>query len=154
MGLLRRPTPGGIVEDGRLGRPCGPGALRAQLEKTSLRLRRHSHISNISPIATYRHLMERDANSLEAIIVGNDPWWFGVPGRCCIHPAAIGEEDSMGSDHHSLLMDVPPVPLGVAGRRSGWCRSWRLARSAACGWTTTSGAGRCAGHLSGSGCDE
>src|SRR5215212_192286 len=130
MGLLRRPTPGGIVEDGRLGRPCGPGALRAQLEKTSLRLRRHSHISNISPIATYRHLpkakagcwtgwsafaqvrqgsniqllpfllvMERDANSLEAIIVGNDPWWFGVLGRCCIHPAAIGEEDSMDADH-------------------------------------------------------
>jgi hypothetical protein len=26
MGLLRRPTTGGIVEDGRLGRPCGPGA--------------------------------------------------------------------------------------------------------------------------------
>ena len=110
MGLLRRPTPGGIVEDGRLGRPCGPGALRAQLEKTGLRLRRHSHISNISPIATYRHLMERDANSLEAIIVGNDPWWFGVLGRCCIHPAAIGEEDSMDADHHSVLMDGPCGP--------------------------------------------
>jgi hypothetical protein len=26
MGLLRRPTTSGIVEDGRLGRPCGPGA--------------------------------------------------------------------------------------------------------------------------------
>jgi hypothetical protein len=26
MGLLRRPTPGEIVEGGRLGRPCGPGA--------------------------------------------------------------------------------------------------------------------------------
>src|SRR5919106_6280 len=44
MGLLRRPTPGEIVEGGRLGRPCGPGALRAQLEKTNLRLRRHFHI--------------------------------------------------------------------------------------------------------------
>jgi hypothetical protein len=32
MGLLRRPTPGEIMEGGRLGRPCGPGALRAQLE--------------------------------------------------------------------------------------------------------------------------
>src|SRR5215218_6428387 len=42
MGLLRRPTPGEIVEGGRLGRPYGPGALRAQSEKTSLRLRRHS----------------------------------------------------------------------------------------------------------------
>jgi hypothetical protein len=26
MGLLRRPTTSGIVEGGRLGRPCGPGA--------------------------------------------------------------------------------------------------------------------------------
>jgi hypothetical protein len=52
MGLLRRPTTSEIVEDGRLGRPCGPGALRAQLEKTNLRLRRHSHISDISPVAT------------------------------------------------------------------------------------------------------
>ena len=25
MGLLRRPTPGEIVEDGRFSRPCGPG---------------------------------------------------------------------------------------------------------------------------------
>src|SRR5829696_7393102 len=34
MGLLRRPTPGEIVEGGRLGRPCGPGALsRAISEK-------------------------------------------------------------------------------------------------------------------------
>jgi hypothetical protein len=66
MGLLRRPTPGGIVEDGRFSRPCGPGALRAQLEKTNLRLRRHSHISDVSPVATYRHLMERDANFLES----------------------------------------------------------------------------------------
>jgi hypothetical protein len=56
MGLLRRPPTGEIVEDGRFSRPCGPGALRAQSEKTSLRLRRHSHISDISPVATYRDL--------------------------------------------------------------------------------------------------
>jgi hypothetical protein len=37
--------------------------------------------------------MEREAVLLEAI-VWNDPWWFGVAGRRCIHPAAIGEEDS------------------------------------------------------------
>jgi hypothetical protein len=29
MGLLRRPTTSKIVEEGRLGRPCEPGALRA-----------------------------------------------------------------------------------------------------------------------------
>jgi hypothetical protein len=51
--------------------------------------------------------MDETLNFLEAMIVGNDPWWFGVTGRCCIHPAAIGEEDSMGSDHHSILMDGP-----------------------------------------------
>jgi hypothetical protein len=50
--------------------------------------------------------MKREAALLEAI-VWNDPWWFGVAGRRCIHPAAIGEEDSMDADHHSLLMDGP-----------------------------------------------
>ena len=33
MGLLRRSTPGEIVEGGRFSRPCGPGALRAHLRK-------------------------------------------------------------------------------------------------------------------------
>ncbi len=46
MGLLRRPATSKIVEDGRLSRPYGLGALRAQSEKTNLRLRRHSHISS------------------------------------------------------------------------------------------------------------
>ena len=32
------------MEDGRLSRPCGPGALRAQLEKTNLWLRHQAHI--------------------------------------------------------------------------------------------------------------
>src|SRR4029450_3143752 len=96
--------------------------------------------------------MEREAALLEAI-VWNDPWWFGVAGRRCIHPAAIGEEDSMDADHHSLLMDGPLVSIAVAGRRSGWGRSWRLARSAAGGWTTTSGAGRGGGRPGGAGCE-
>jgi hypothetical protein len=42
MGLLRRPTPGEIVVDGRLSRPCGPGAHSRASQKTNLRLRRHS----------------------------------------------------------------------------------------------------------------
>jgi hypothetical protein len=33
MGLLRRPPTGGIVEDGRLSRPCGPGAHSRASEK-------------------------------------------------------------------------------------------------------------------------
>ena len=35
MGLLRRPTPGDIVEGGRFSRPCGSGALRAHLRKAA-----------------------------------------------------------------------------------------------------------------------
>jgi hypothetical protein len=33
MGLLRRPTPGEIVEGGRFSRPCGPGALSHASQK-------------------------------------------------------------------------------------------------------------------------
>jgi hypothetical protein len=44
MGLLRRPTTSGIVEDGRFSRPYRPGAHSRALEETNLRLRRHSHI--------------------------------------------------------------------------------------------------------------
>src|SRR5215207_4663290 len=36
MGLLRRPTPGEIVEDGRLGRPCGPGAHSRAIRENQL----------------------------------------------------------------------------------------------------------------------
>ena len=40
MGLLRRSTPGEIVEGGRLAGPAGRARIRAQLDKTRLRLRR------------------------------------------------------------------------------------------------------------------
>jgi hypothetical protein len=62
----------------------------------------------------------------------------------CIRPAVIGEEDSMGSDHHSLLMDgpfglpcggsalglVPQLEAGALGRLRldhnlrGWSVCW------------------------------
>jgi hypothetical protein len=42
MGLLRRPTPGEKEEDGRFSRPYRPDALSRVIEKTNLRLRRHS----------------------------------------------------------------------------------------------------------------
>jgi hypothetical protein len=45
MGLLRRPTPGEIVEGGRLDRPCGPGAHSRASQKTNLGLRRDTNIS-------------------------------------------------------------------------------------------------------------
>jgi hypothetical protein len=35
-GLLCRPTPGEIVEGGRLGRPCGPGAHSRAISETQL----------------------------------------------------------------------------------------------------------------------
>jgi hypothetical protein len=95
--------------------------------------------------------MERDTNFLEAI-VGNDPWWFGVPVRC-IRPAAIGEEDSMGSDNHSILMDGPSSPpcggrsaLGLVPQlEAGVLGRLRLDHNLRGWW--------CAGCLSGSGCD-
>jgi hypothetical protein len=40
MGLLRRPTPGEIVEGGRLCRPYGPGAHSRAILETNLRRRR------------------------------------------------------------------------------------------------------------------
>jgi hypothetical protein len=43
MGLLRRPTPGEIVEGGRFSRPLRAGRAFARVPETSLRLRRHSH---------------------------------------------------------------------------------------------------------------
>jgi hypothetical protein len=55
MGLLRRPTPGEIVEDGRFSRPCGPGAHSRASQKTNLRLRRHSRI----PLNGFVSLAER-----------------------------------------------------------------------------------------------
>jgi hypothetical protein len=45
MGLLRRPTTGEIMEDGRSDRPCGPGAHSRAIRETKLRLRRQSIIS-------------------------------------------------------------------------------------------------------------
>jgi hypothetical protein len=36
MGLLRRPTPGEIVEGERFGRPCGPGAHSRVVLETQL----------------------------------------------------------------------------------------------------------------------
>ena len=55
MGLLRRPTPGEIVEGGRLGRPCGPGAHSRASQKTNLRLRRrHSAFQRDGHAFTYQ----------------------------------------------------------------------------------------------------
>jgi hypothetical protein len=67
MGLLRRPTPGGIVEGGRLGRSHGPSArIRAQSQKTKLRLRCYFHISSSRrPILAF----ERNQPFMTAVIV-------------------------------------------------------------------------------------
>jgi hypothetical protein len=37
--------------------------------------------SAIRPVAICRDLRDERLNFLEAIIVWNAPWWFGVPGR-------------------------------------------------------------------------
>jgi hypothetical protein len=102
MGLLRRPTPGEMMEGGRLGRPCGPGALRTQSQETSLRLRRPSRI------ATRRFLPRSDLG----------------PRPACGSSAAVSVRAWLG--------DLPPLAglwvtarrrsgPGRAGRRSGPC---------------------------------
>jgi len=45
MGLLRRPTPGEIVEGGRLGRPCGPGAHSRAITENQFAATPPFHIS-------------------------------------------------------------------------------------------------------------
>jgi hypothetical protein len=54
--------------------------------------------------------MERDANFLEAITVGNDPWCSALLNDVCNRLAVLGEEDSMGSDHHFTSTDGPSGP--------------------------------------------
>ena len=94
MGLLRRPTPGEIVEGGRLGRPCGPGAHSRAFQKTNLRLRRHSHISTHGVLSLTDHCRNPGGLLREVRPKGagdggclmpplRPPWpWRGpVPGR-------------------------------------------------------------------------
>jgi hypothetical protein len=50
MGLLRRPTPGEIVEGGRLCRPYGPGA-HSHFQKINLGLRRQSTVTPTDGLA-------------------------------------------------------------------------------------------------------
>jgi hypothetical protein len=58
MGLLRRPTTSGIVEDGRLGRPCGPGAPSRASQTPNLRLRRTQHFARPFRLGKLLRLLE------------------------------------------------------------------------------------------------
>ena len=61
MGLLRRPTTGGIVKTDDWAGPAGRARIRA-IQKTSLRLRRYPHIS--TPAAgSCRELMVKEAET-------------------------------------------------------------------------------------------
>ena len=53
MGLIRRPTPGGIVEGGRLGRPCGPGAHSRAIREDQFAAAPPIHISTTAVLSPF-----------------------------------------------------------------------------------------------------
>ena len=94
MGLLRRPTPGEIVEGGRLGRPCGPGAHSRALEKTNLRLRRFSGIAQNVRTSGIR-LSGYSANPSQGR--PPSPWSGRRPGSASAAPPPAGPGGWHGS---------------------------------------------------------
>jgi hypothetical protein len=114
MGLLRRPTPGEIVEGGRLGRPCGPGALSRAILETSLRLRRP-------------HVSTRGISTLTGL------GFSFAAGRDCRYGQPHGE------DEPTLVMPVPsprtPPSCAPEAPHRSWqaCATWSSARSATLG---------------------
>ena len=87
MGLLRRPTPGGIVEGGRFSRPCGPGA--------------HSRaISENQPAATpsLRPPVGRCTKLHHSVLKRNEP-------RCAVLAGEEAARTAVGSEHFIRAVD-------------------------------------------------
>jgi hypothetical protein len=97
MGLLRRPTPGEIVEGGRFSRPCGPGAHSRASQKTNLQLCRHSDSST----SVSSHVPKRRPVSIVAVVSAGVSAAVASATRCV--PSAM---------HH-----WPAVPSKVASSR-------------------------------------
>ena len=153
MGLLRRPTPGEIVEDGRLGRPCGPGAHSRVLAENQLRLRRHSRIRTSVVPAAYRELIEQRQ------FLGSDhrmgccvPDLAFLSGAASIRQA-VDEEGSMRSDHDFTPTDGPSSPTAAPNLEPGEVPQLQVGATTAGRWTTTSAAGQCAGRPGSRACD-
>ena len=68
MGLLRRPTPGGIMEGGRFSRPCGPGAHSRAIRE-----------NQFAATPPFPHFNESESPTLAHIRSGDDRGWFVSP---------------------------------------------------------------------------
>jgi hypothetical protein len=81
MGLLRRPTPGEIVEGGRLARPCGPGAHSRASQKTKPRLR-HFHLPIRGPDSPrYRRVLSQKTE-VNQVRQADESWADFICGCC------------------------------------------------------------------------
>jgi len=69
MGLLRRPTPGEIMEAADQAVPAGQARIRAQCNNTNLRLRRHFRISTRG----FCHYLTSDSGRLRVVCGGTNP---------------------------------------------------------------------------------
>jgi hypothetical protein len=65
MGLLRRPTPGEIVEGGRFSRPYGPGALRAHQK---------NHLAASPPFPHFTDMEVSAGHDTEALDCSTSSW--------------------------------------------------------------------------------
>jgi hypothetical protein len=91
MDLLRRPTTGEIVEDGRLGRPCGPDAHSRAISENQFAAPPPFHLNDSQPrtdwlcgtnTAGYR-CAGRAAEAKRVVVRGqecDDPWSNAVIG--------------------------------------------------------------------------
>jgi hypothetical protein len=149
MGLLRRPTTSKIMEDGRLGRPCGPGVHSRASQKPRLRLRRQSHIStavpahpsmvgagpvgssppaNVPPRPQARPPTVRP----DASCMASTPGWCRLTssGPVVVSPAILSADTA---PNHPMRVRTAHPGWAHAGRqRAGWAKGARL-------WRTPSG---------------
>jgi hypothetical protein len=100
MGLLRRPTPGGIMEGGRFSRPCGPGAhSRAISENQFAASPPIPHFSK-PYLSLTRTVAFSGPRSVRPEIVG-----IAEPDAQCQTPVAqVVQRDRLPCD----LLDAPP----------------------------------------------
>jgi hypothetical protein len=87
MGLLRRPTPGEIMEGGRLSRPCGPGALSRAISETQTAA---APPPNISAGSSNRRIASEVLGRIGEKAVDHKGSHHGLMGpQCCSRPVRL-----------------------------------------------------------------
>jgi hypothetical protein len=114
-GLHSRPATSEIVEDGRSGRPCGPGAHSRASEKTSLRLRRHFTFAQGPRFCYRRHEHRKDGLWQPGTATADVPRFSQVRV-----PGPIGGRSALRTDRCRQKMWPDPdqfrYPFGGSGR--------------------------------------